>query len=309
MQCPSSRPYLFAVLGAALAIATSARAGAELPPLDDPQFVEWAGKASADLERYLADPKGTFTMPAEGQSFPCAVSPDVMSRIIGVHLPGAAPDEDLRKALARATRGTGMKPFEFTDIVVRPVQASCKEGKPAGMFKGWVEFTILNTTAMAVQRNRMRKYVETDFAENGERRGVVVERTITLEAQTEWTDPAMADMMRKNPVKVPTATTASFIYVQVNPDKSHKGLTLSHTAMGGDAPSVSTTLVLPKGPGRWLMVSYDGKQKTMEIPFRNNRMHGPQVHYARMYRGVAIPASTVCYDEGEQIKTTNCDVE
>jgi hypothetical protein len=309
MPSQSSRLILLAALGTALLLSSQAHAGVELPPLDDPQFVEWAGKATADLERYLADPKGTFAMPAEGKSFPCEVPPDVLSRIIGVRLPGVPPDEDLRKAMARATRGTGMKPFEFTDVVVRPVEASCKDGKPAGVFKGWVEYTMVNTSATAIQRNRSRKYVETGFADNGERRGLVMERTISLESQTEWTDAAMADMMRKNPVKIPQSTMASFIYTQVNPDKSHKGLTISHTAMEGDPPSVSTLLMFPKGPGRWLMVSYDGKQKTMEIPFRNNRMHGPQVHYARMYRGIAIPASTVCYDEGEQIKTTNCDVE
>ena len=308
MHSQFSRPILLAALGAALLLCNTARAGIDAPPVQDPQILDWAGKASAALDAYLANPQATFAMPAEGKSFPCEVPPEVMTRIVGVRLPGVAMEEPERKMWAKILRGQpGAKPMENSDVAIRLVQAECKDGKPAGTVKGWVEYTTTMPSAAYVSSHSWRKYFEASVGPDGTRQGPFAERMLMLRSSMTWSDPAMADLMAKNPS--PEARTATFIYTLPLPDKSIKGVTLTHVAVAGTPPTATLAVMEPEGPGRWKMVSYNGKVKEWEVPMRNGRMHGKQIQYPRTFSGVQIPGSMICWDDGEQIKTTQCDVD
>jgi hypothetical protein len=39
------------------------------------------------------------------------------------------------------------------------------------------------------------------------------------------------------------------------------------------------------------------------------KLHGATETFPHRSMGVDIPASTTCYEDGEQIKTTQCDVQ
>ncbi len=304
---------LAARLGLAALLLGAAGAGAvPMPAFEDPRLAEWARLANAEMERYLANPEGYFALPAQG-SATCDVPPEVLSRIIGVRLPGVPMSEEERKAWARTTRGMpGMKPMEYADVVVRPMKAECREGKPqGGAWAGWVEFTMVNNAPGMVIRTRMRKYIDVAVAPDGQRNGAAVERMVQLSHTTEWADPATADMMRKNPA--PSATSATFIYNEPGPhEATNKGLTLTRVVVGGahGGAEVTTMVTLPTGPKRMRMVSYSGTQKAYEFSYKDGRSHGLQTMYPhRTGMGIDVPGSTICWENGEQIKTTQCNAD
>ncbi len=210
---------------AALLLVGSAAHAVPMPAFEDPKLAEWARLANAEMERYLANPDGYFALPAQG-SATCEVPPEVLSRIIGVRLPGVPMSEEERKIWARTLRGMpGMKPMEYADVVVRPMKADCRDGKPQGAWAGWVEFTMVNNAPGMVIRTRMRKYIEVTVGPDGQRTGPTMERMTQVSTSTEWADPATADLMRKNPA--PTATSATFTYNEPGPHEgTSKGLSL-----------------------------------------------------------------------------------
>lgn len=296
---------------AALLLGSGAAQAVTMPAFEDPTLAEWGRLANAEMERYLANPEGYFALPAAG-SATCDVPPDVLGRIIGVRLPGVPMSDEERKAWARATRGMpGMKPMEYADVVVRPMKADCRDGKPAGAWAGWVEFTMVNNGPGMVIRTRMRKYIEVTVAADGQRTGPTMERMTQVSSSTEWADPATADLMRKNPP--PTATSATFIYNEPGPHEgTTKGLSLMRVAVGGShgGADVSTTVTLPLGPQRIRQVTWNGTQKAVEYSIKNGRAHGLQtMHPHRTGMGIDVPGSTICWENGEQIKTTQCNAD
>lgn len=299
------------LLLATLLLGSGAVQAVDMPTFEDPTFAEWARQANAEMERYLANPEGYFALPATG-SASCDVPPDVLSRIIGVRLPGVPMSDEERKAWARTTRGMpGMKPMEYADVVVRPMKADCREGKPLGTWAGWVEFTMVNTGPGTVIRSRMRKYIEVAVAPDGQRNGAVMERMVQLGSSTEWADPATADLMRRNPL--PSATSATFIFNEPGQhEATNKGLTLTRVFVGGShgGATVSTTVTVPTGPKRMKFVSYSGTQKAYEFSYKDGRSHGLQTMYPhRTGLGIDVPGSTICWEDGEQIKTTQCNAD
>lgn len=297
---------------AAFLLCATASHAVEMPQLDDPQFAAWGQQANAEMEKFLRAQDSYFAMPAQGQAFPCEVSPEVMGKIVGVRLPGVPMSDEEKKIWARTLRGTpGAKPMEYVDVVVRPVQASCKNGKPDGRYAGWVEFTMVNSGYGNIIRTRFRKYVEADVGPQGRLPGMSVERQMQVDSSTEWGDPAVAEMMRKNPA--PKGTSAMFIYTETLPnDAGTKQLSLMRVSVTGPAgyDTITTSMMVPTGPKAWRTVSYNGRQKAYEATYREGRPHGLQTNYAyRMPNGVQIPASTICWDNGEQLKTTQCNVD
>ncbi|WP_167772965.1 hypothetical protein [Ramlibacter humi] len=298
---------------AAILLCTTASQAVEMPTLDDPQFAGWAQQANAEMEKFLRAQDSYFAMPAQGQPFPCEVPPELLSKIIGARLPGVPMSDEEKRAWARTTRDMpGMKPMEFVDVVVRPVQASCKDGKPDGRYAGWVEFTMVNSGLGNIIRTRFRKYIETDVGPEGRRPGLAIERQVQLDASTEWGDPAVAEMMRKNPP--PKASSAMFIFNETLPGKDAgvRQLSLMRVSVTGPAgyDTITTSLMVPTGPKAWRMVSYNGRQKAYEATYRDGRPHGLQSNYAyRLPNGIQVPASSICWDHGEQIKTTQCNVD
>ncbi|WBY02747.1 hypothetical protein PE066_04195 [Ramlibacter tataouinensis] len=300
----AARLTLAALLGAA-----AAAHAVPMPAFEDPKLAEWARLANAEMERYLANPQGYFAMPAQAGAS-CELPPEVLSRIIGVRLPGVAMSEEERKVWARTTRGMpGMKPMEYADVVVRPTKAECSDGKPAGSWAGWVEFTMVNNAPGMVIRTRMRKYIEVAVAPDGQRNGAVMERMTQISHTTDWADPATADLMRKNPG--PSATSATFVYNEPGQhEATNKGLTLSRVFVSGShgGADVTTTVTLPIGPKHFKTVMYNGTQKANEFSYKDGRPHGLQVGYPyRTGMGIDVPASSICWENGEQIKTTQCN--
>lgn len=292
-------------LAASLLAATAAHA-VPMPAFDDPKLADWARQANAEMDRYLANPEAYFALPAQAAAT-CELPPEVMSRILGVRLPGVPMSDEEQRATARVLRGmSGMKPSENADVVVRPMKAECRDGKPAGTWAGWVEYTMVNNGPGMVIRTRMRKYLEAAVGPDGQRTGLALERQTQVSTSTDWADPATADLMRKNPP--PASTTATFTFTEPQGDMV-RSLTLSRVAVAGPhgGVDVSTTVTTPTGPQRLRQVTWNGTQKSAEFGMRNGRPHGLQTLYAhRNGMGLSIPGSTICWENGEQIKTTQC---
>jgi hypothetical protein len=292
-------------LAVTLLLASAVAPAVEVPELEEP-FGGWARSAAAEMDRFIAGPGSMFAMPPASQAVRCEASPAALSAALGIRLPGVAVDAAEAKLWASIGRGMkdGSRPTEYVDVVIRPVKATCADGRIEGPFSAWVEYTMVNSGAGVEMRGRYLKHVETTLVD-GQRKGVTVERSLQLDTSMSFKDPAVAEMMRKNPP--PKGQIAMFVWAE---DDGAKSLHLMRQSMPPPmGVNLLTTVNRPTGNGRWESVSYIARTKVYVTRTKSGKMHGLQEVLPHRTQGVEVPASSTCYEDGEQIKTTQCDVQ
>lgn len=99
------------------------------------------------------------------------------------------------------------------------------------------------------------------------------------------------------PPRVPLNTA---LHVQLmHSVHEHHGVTLSMT------PGIAslTTFTQPVAPDTVEVWVYNGAALTSTSRMRRGLLHGPQVNLVQ-----GVPKHTMCFENGEMIQTTNCDV-
>lgn len=294
----------------AAAIAVLPAFAIDLPQVEDPQIAEWVRRGGEEIDRYLADPTGSFALPAQRQPWPCELSPEALGKVLGIRMPGVSPSEEERRAMAVASRNMGMKegavkPVDYQDVQVWPVKAACVKGKLDGDVQAWVEYTMVNDSVAAVMRNRHRKFVQAQVVQ-GEPK-VLLQKFVQLSQETRYADPAVDEMMRKRPTRV---ETMSFI-ASTPGDANPRSLQMTRTQVFGAAPitSLTTFVTRPLGGNRSEMVHYYNTIKAGVTPMKNGKPHGLAVRYPYSTGLWNVPGGQTCWDEGEEIKTTQCRVD
>lgn len=84
---------------------------------------------------------------------------------------------------------------------------------------------------------------------------------------------------------------------------------ISHVEIGSMAPQWTTTLSQPTGPQSIESYNYHGDKLWTISRVKNLLQHGEQRSFPITMNGHPIPGSVTCFEEGEEIKTTQCDVK
>jgi hypothetical protein len=300
---------------AACALAFFAAAGAQaaldLPQTDDPQVNQWIRAAGAEVERFLADPQGSFALPAESKPWPCEVPPATLTKVFGTRIPGTPQSDEEKRAWANAARGMKdgfVKQTDHEDVRIWPVKASCADGKLDGEVQAWIEFTLVSDSNAFVSRTRFRKFVQVNMAA-GERKGLGSSRMLQLSAETRWNDPATQDMMNRNPS--PKAELVQAAVDWAEGAQQPKSAQVQRIHVGGRAAmtTLTTTVYRPLPGNRAEMLMYRGPVKIASTQYKNGRYHGLSVRYPYSTGQYNVPGGQTCYDDGEEVKTTQCNFD
>lgn len=279
-----------------------------LPVPQEPQLQPLMAAVSAEFQQYLANPVA-LTAPKEAQPWPCAVSQaelDVFANTVD------SDNDPVTKAeLVNDARASGMPPSKTTyfNKVVTPVRAQCQGGKLSGPVEFWIEYdqTISSTQLTLKYRNLVRVRAN---ARDGKPDGPVLHTGAGLSQQTEFADPATAEMMAKQPK--PKITNAFFVAFTPAGQAPKASVATSRIVVDGSL-SVTTHTRFSRQDGQVVEDGYGAFGRPEHHDYRklrrNGKLHGPQQTFAGKMGDFAIPASTVCWQEGEKVLTNICPAD
>lgn len=294
-SCWSALPWL---CGQALA----------LPALQEPQLQPLMAAVSAEYQQHTAQP-AALAAPKDAPAWPCAVSEaelDVFASTVD-----SDKDPVARAELVNDARSSGMPPSRivYANKRITPVRAQCEAGKLSGPVEFWIEYdqTIASTQLTLKYHNLVRVRAQ---AVDGKPDGPLLLTGTTLSQQTEYADRATADMMAAQPK--PKISTVFFMAITPAGAAPKASVATSRTVVDGTL-TVSTHTRFSRPDGQVVEDGYGAFGGPAHHDYRklrrNGKLHGPQQTFAGMMGTFAIPASTVCWQEGEKVLTHNCPAD
>lgn len=299
------------VLRASLLVALPWCAGQALalPPMKDAPLQPLMAAASAEFQRHVANPVA-LAAPADAPAWPCAVSQAELDVFAGTV--DSDNDPVAKAELLNDARSSGMAPSKlvYANKRVTPVRAQCEAGKLSGPIEFWIEYeqTIASTQLTLRYRNLVRVQAK---ALKGQPDGPVLMTGTTLSQQTEYADKATADMMAAQPK--PKISTVFFVAATPAGPQPKTSVAISRTLIDGTL-SVTTRTRFSRPDGQVIEDGYGAfggpEHHDSRTLRRNGKLHGPQQTFAGMMGGqFPIPASTVCWQDGERVLTNNCPAD
>ncbi len=295
-------------LALALCTAASVQAADLPPPPADAQLAKALVQAQALLEQ--ARSPGYLDMPQGAQPWPCPVTELELRRYAHVLSDDEQDDPD-KKARNAAYSNAGMRSNDIKtsikDVRYAPIAASCKNGKLDGALEFVLESTRITDMPVVVIEMRSRSRIRLMLSGGLPiMQAPMSEATLELSDKTRYKDAATQAMMDKDPSAASKTISASYTQ-PVNADVGYSAVILD-IQTGHSGHEWMTLLNRPTGPKSMELSHYRGSQLWMRSHTKNGRSHGEHRTYPAVFGGVTVPGSTQCYEDGEQIKTTQCNV-
>lgn len=279
-----------------------------LPALNEPVLQPLMAAVSTEFQQHAAQP-AALAAPKDTPAWPCAVSEaelDVFASTVDSDKDPVAKAELLNDA-----RSSGIPPsrITYTNKVVTPVRAQCEAGKLSGPLEFWVEYdqTVASSMLTLKYHNLVRVRAT---ARAGQPEGSVLVTGTTLSQQTEYADRATADMMAAQPK--PRISTVFFMAFTAPGSAPKASVATARTTVDGTL-TVSTRTRFSRPDGQVIEDGYGvfggpahHDSRTLR---RNGKLHGPQQTFAGMMGTFPIPASTVCWQDGEKVLTNSCPAD
>lgn len=282
-----------------------------MPRLDDPVYAAMLSRVNGEYQRWLADPAGYLPATASARPWPCMPSPAERDKLAGIPNPR---DPKVLAAYAKQERASGMKrgtlkPPGVEDAQVYLLKGDCGKGGLQGEVELLAEYTsvsyVLDNETRIPQR-LLKRFV----AQAGKPVGLVF--TAQLQGEHRSTKPSSVAIKS-------LAGTFSLGDNHMPP----RGVGISYMRTESPKPMFGTwvsltqtvTQSVPLKGERWKHITYNGATKISEANFKGEVMHGRTSNYAYEFKSpyssdpVRVPASEICYDAGEQIKSAACDVD
>jgi len=261
----------------------------------------------ATLQMEKSKTAGYLDFPANPPAWPCAVS-DFQQRKLAWVLNDDEMDEKTKLAFRKSSMNAGMNSKDmkmlYKDAVFAPLAASCKDGKLDGPLEFVVEYTRVFDSPASTMEMRMSVRQSMTVAAGEQAFGTPVSTSVTtVSTKTAYKDPAVQSAMAK--VKMPEIKIFTATYsLPLNADDYYVATISDMGAQGW-----MTLLQRPTGSKRSEMSSYMGANLYSVQPMKNGLPHGEQRTMEQKYGSVIVPAKNTCYEDGEIILTTQCDVE
>ncbi len=284
----------------------------DLPaPPADPKLQASLLQAKATFDRIGT--AGFMDMPTEARPWPCAVSELQLRRWTGyLALTDNEQEEKTRKSVTKAFRAAGMGASEMKisiqDVRHAPIVANCKDDKLDGPLEFMIEYT--RTTDMATMRmeTRTRARMQLTVAAGASvATAAVGSATIQLAQKNTFKDPATDALMKKSGQPKISLSLASYV-IPVNADTGYSAV-ITETQIGNGAREWMTMLTQPTGPASVIATSFRGNALWTVSRMKNGQRHGETRTYPANFSGTLVPGGMQCYEDGEEIKTTQCDIE
>jgi hypothetical protein len=284
----------------------------ELPSIPTDTRVA-AAFAQARAVYSRAESPGYMDMPTDAKPWPCAVTELQLRRWIGyMALNDADLDDKARKANAAAFRASGMSADELKstvrDVRQAPLVASCKDGKLDGPLEFVLEYTRVLDMPVAIMETRTRTRITLQIAAGEQVMNAAVSvNSLQLSSKSTYKDPAVEAMMQKT--KTPQVTMRMAVASLPLNDEEGYSAVITETRAGSGPAEWMTVMSQPTGPKRMETRTYRGSALWTIARIKNQRMHGEQKSFPTTFSGVPVPGGSQCFEDGELIKTTRCDVE
>lgn len=274
-------------------------------PPEDPRLAEAFTQARALLAKSLAP--GYTDMPDTAKPWPCAV-PDLEIRKLG----GALSDEELKNLVPETKtlrRAAGNMKTSIRDVRYAPVSATCKDGKLDGPLEFVIEFTRVMDSFKYIMEAGYRMRISTRMKSGKPAAGAPnAQSTLQISQKTKFKNPAEEEQMAKHFLANPFKKSLSVNYAvpgKVGGMTDFYSVAINDNRSGG----WMTILSRPTGPGRVASSMYDGAALSMTTSMKNYKSHGEFRIYETTPDGKSVLKSTQCYEDGEQIMTTDCKVD
>lgn len=285
-----------------------------LPQLGDPVYNAMLERVNAEYRRWLASPETYLVAPTQPAPWPCAIPAEERDKLAGVPNPR---DPKILAIYAKQERAAGMKrgtlkPPGVENPQVFVLKGSCVKGK----LQGEVELISTYTSVIPGRDDETRipiKILKRFDAQAGKPVGAVY--TAMLQGAHQRSKPSSINVK---------SLAASFnlddVTATVVPGR---GVGISYSGTETPKPGFGTwTQVtqyvyqnVPLKGDRWKRITYHGPTKINEANYKGEVQHGRSNSYAYEFKSafskdpIRMPASELCYDNGEQIKSTACDVD
>jgi hypothetical protein len=286
-----------------------------LPQLGDPVYAAMLERVNAEYRRWLANPDAYLVAPAQATPWPCAVPAEERDKLAGVPNPR---DPKTLAAYAKQERAAGMKrgtikPPGVENAQVYLLKGACVKGK----LQGEVELLAVYTSVIQVLDDETRipiRILKRFNAQAGKPVGAIY--TALLQGAQQRSKPSSINVK---------SLSATFSLDEVAPATTPpgRGVSISYSGTETPKPGFGTWTqvtqhvyqTVPLKGDRWKRVTYHGGTKINEANFKGDQLHGRSNSYAYEFKSafskdpIRMPASEICYDHGEQIKSTACDVD
>lgn len=295
--------FTFGLLG------TGVSHAAQLPPPPaDAALAKVYAQAQSALESFS---KGAFPHPASKASWPCSVD-ERQLRLWAGALGTDELDEKERRNARLMNLDAGMGASEgnlvIRELQLRPVKAHCVDGHLDGVVEYLVDYAQERRFAEFVQVGTVSKHVSLTLVDGNLDSAPPVEVALKESGRkTIWFDSATQALMKKQRTAEPEQITSVTVRVV-----GEKGVTASVTlARGGAAGrTYGAYLSAYAGPGRREDRLYVGSELNRVYRYKGGRLHGLQESMPLKVNGIIIvPGERHCFDEGDEIKALQCDVE
>lgn len=296
-----------------LALSSALAAAAELPPPpQDPRLAQTFAQAQELLAR--ASASGYMDLPAQPQAWPCAIDELKLRKLVGA-VSSAEQDAKARRTARLAYADVGMRDSDLqtaiSDVRLVPIAAQCKDGQLDGPLEFMLESA--QTLDMPATTTEMRSRIRYQGVMAAGERVLAAPIQVahwTYATKTTFKDAATRKLM--DSVKTPEVRSLSAsMSLPQDADAAH-ATTIIETHMDSQREWM-TVFNRPTGPRRMEMTNYRGATLWKRQAMKNGLPHGvTQAFPFQVGSGasaVTIPGSLKCYEDGEEIKTTQCTAD
>lgn len=298
-------------------LAAPARADS-LPPLPrfpEPAYAALLNQVNAEYRRWLADPARYLgAVPEQEAPWPCAVPAAERSRLAGIP---DANDPKFATSHIRMERALGLKRGTYKPPVIEGAQVHLRKGGCAqGRLQGEVELLAVYTLVQSGQGQETRSRVRrlTRFAaEAGKPAGTIfVAHLPGPQAHTPGLLLKIKRLEGTFTLSERGAGKAKGPLVEIH----YSGTETPSPLVGTQADAMQFVgRGLPLKDDRWVYVNYYGTTKVMEAHYKGDQRHGRTINHAYELKTssskepLRIPASEICFDHDEKIKSATCDID
>jgi hypothetical protein len=291
------------VFAISLASFTAVRAADFPPDPSDPKLAEAYAAAKAELAKVTQG--GGIEVPAN-KPWPCAVPETKLRKWTGKGIDSDAIDPAAAKLRNQQWRALGMKPMKvtFRDVRFIPISASCKGGKLDGMVEFFVEYVeTSDTETMTTEYKGQIVYKWKFLAGERDPNAPQLQTLKILPNQTVMKDPEAQAIKVQHPSPAMVSHSVHYNF----PDGY--AVTVNEMIKGGTTRDYTTSFFYPTGPKRAEMQYFRGADMVSHNRQKDGRQHGVQQRFPYLFSTITVPGSITCFENGEEIKTTNCDVQ
>lgn len=281
-----------ALLSLALAKPVAAQS-VPVPALEDPVARAQLASLVEEARQYLLRPEPFIVIPAVPTPAPCALDAHALELFAGIPDPN---NPAVRRAQLIVSRqyGTSAEPPAIRELTLHFAQASCKDNRLDGPFDIVARYVISEAFGKGSRERHLQTRMQ-GVAHDGELVGTRRKASLTKPFRMLESNGKVTDLGQH------------VLWTVLAAGEGQPETTLSYLVSPFAPASFSTNVASREVGGIRTNTSYSGTQLRSIMHIRNGLVHGKFQIYTPGPNGVE--STEGCYDNGELIKSVECNVD